>query len=79
MRRILGFAVLVAAALAVASCGIFGDDYVRVRGSSEVHRESCPKVRKAARGGVVEADLGDGPPCYYCLRSDALEWAQDPD
>jgi hypothetical protein len=45
--------------------------YYRLRGSTEIHTPDCKKVQNADPGGVVEAKLEDGPPCFYCLRKKA--------
>ena len=48
-----------------------GGEFVRLRGSVEIHTPDCPKVLRADPGGVVKADLDDGPPCFFCLRKKA--------
>lgn len=48
--------------------------FVRLRGSIEVHRSDCPRVLRADPDGIVPASLGDGPPCFTCLRERALSW-----
>ena len=60
----------------LAGCGT---TYVRLRGTCEIHTEDCRLVRRAHPDGIVEADLGDGPPCFHCLREEALEWVEDQD
>jgi len=45
-----------------------GGEYVRLRGSVDIHTMDCIKVKRADPAGIVKADLGDGPPCFYCLR-----------
>ncbi len=51
--------------------GAGGGEYVRLRGSVEIHTLDCPKVKRAAPDGIIKADLDDGPPCFFCLRKKA--------
>ena len=74
LRHLLRFAVLLLAAAAPLACGT---SYVRLRGTSEIHRTSCPRVRRAHPDGIVPASLSDGAPCLECLREEAVEWAED--
>ena len=59
--------------LLVAGCS----NYVRLRGSTEIHDPGCRKVRHASSDGIVAADLDDGVPCLECLREEALEYHED--
>jgi hypothetical protein len=75
MFLILGAVLVVALAApfidALADDGATDDGeskYVRLRGSVEIHTRDCVKVKRADPGGIVDADLNDGPPCFYCLR-----------
>ncbi len=45
-----------------------GGEYVRLRGSVEIHTLDCPKVKRADPDGIIKANLDDGPPCFICLR-----------
>ena len=78
MNRIMKTLGLFALILSLTGC-LFGGGYVRLRGSSEIHDDDCPLVRAAPDEGVVDAGWGDGPPCYRCLREEAVEWARDQD
>ena len=72
LRRLLLPALLALSFLAPAC----GSSYVRLRGTTEVHTTSCPLVRGAHRGGVVDAN-DDEPPCHRCRPEEAVEWAED--
>ena len=53
--------------------GDSGGEFVRLRGSIEIHTLDCPKVKRAAPGGVVKAERDDGPGCFICLRKKAKQ------
>ena len=72
MRSLL-LGVALGLIMLVAGCS----NYVRLRGSSEIHDPGCRKVRNASSDGVVDADLDDGVPCIECLREESLEYIED--
>jgi hypothetical protein len=74
-RTLILLGCLMLMTLVVTGCGVFSSNYVRLRGSSEIHAPDCPKVRRAARDGVVPADLDDGVPCIECLHDEYLDYA----
>jgi hypothetical protein len=59
------------AAPADGTCGVAAESqYVRLRGSPEIHLRTCEKVKRADPEGILPANKDDGPPCYYCRRSE---------
>ena len=48
-----------------------GGEFVRLRGSIEIHTRDCAKVKRADPKGIVAAEKDDGPACFYCLRRKA--------
>jgi hypothetical protein len=75
-RRLVSF-LIVLTMLALLTMSVGCSSYVRLRGSPEIHDPDCRLVDHAPDDGVVDASFGDGPPCFECLREEAIEWAED--